>query len=774
MDKEYLLEELHSLKKENDYLKKLLTSMMHQREQQLVPLDAEKILTNRSQPQEKINLIKKIFKVRTDVYANRWETKDGKKGYATACDLEWQKPLCRKPEIKCNQCQHRKLSPFSDQVLFDHLSGKKSIGIYPMYQDETCSFLVFDFDKQNWQEDVLAFTHVCKNLNVPVSIERSRSGNGAHVWLFFHEDISAALARKLGMALLSKTLEKRHQIGIDSFDRMLPNQDTLPKGGFGNLIALPLQLLAKQKGNSVFVDETFTPFQDQWMYLSSIQKLSKQELHLFLKDFEQQPQLKVSDINQVLPKKITIRLKNGLYILKEGIPSSLFSKMISLASFRNPEFYKAQAKRMSTHGIPRIISCYDEDLQHLILPRGCLAELVKLLEESSIEIEYIDESYEGEAIQVNFNGTLTSQQEDALTELNNHSNGVLSATTGFGKTVTAAALIAKRRINTLIIVDRKQLQHQWVESLSNFLNIPSKEIGQFSGGKKKITGKIDVATMQSLNSKGEMKSFITQYGQIIVDECHHISAFSFEKVLKHIRAKYVFGLTATPIRKDGLHPIIFMQCGQIRYKVDAKTQSKVRPFTHKVFQKHTNFTSSETNIQGLYQALAIDEKRNKQLFEDVLTELEEGRSPMILTERVEHLNKLKEVFKGFVKNIIVLSGSLTKKEQKIELERLANIPDNKERLVIAIGKYIGEGFDDPRLDTLFLAMPISWKGTLQQYVGRLHRTHANKQEVRVYDYVDIKVPILKNMFGKRLVGYKLMGYVMESKEQMESEQMRLF
>jgi superfamily II DNA or RNA helicase len=775
MDKENLLKELHSLRKENEYLKNLLANMMHQREErQLVPLEADKIVTNNSHPQEKINLIKRIFKVRNDVYATRWESKNGKKGYAPTCEIEWQKPLCRKPDIKCSQCEHRSLSPLSDQVFYDHLSGKKSIGIYPMYQDETCSFLVFDFDKQNWQEDVLAFTYVCKSLNVPVSIERSRSGNGAHVWLFFYEDISAALARKLGMALLSKTLEKRHQIGIDSFDRMLPSQDTLPKGGFGNLIALPLQLQAKQKGNSVFVDETFTPFQDQWMFLSSIQKLTKKELHIILKELEQLPKLKVPESNQLLPKKITIRLKNGLYILKDGIPSSLFSKMIGLASFRNPEFYKAQSKRMSTHGIPRIISCYDEDSQHLILPRGCLTELMKLLEEQAIEIDYVDESYEGETITVTFNGKLTSQQDEALTVLHNHSIGVLSATTGFGKTVTAAALIAKRKTNTLIIVDRKQLLLQWVESLANFLNIPSKEIGQIGGGKKKITGNIDVATMQSLNSKGELKSFITQYGQIIVDECHHISAFSFEKVLKHIRAKYIYGLTATPNRKDGLHPIIFMQCGPIRFKVDAKTQSKVRPFTHKVFQKDTNFKTLATTIQEIYQALVTDEKRNKQLFEDVLTELDAGRSPMILTERVEHLTNLKELFKGFAKNIIILSGSMSKKEQLIELERLANIPENEERLVIAIGKYIGEGFDDPRLDTLFLAMPISWKGTLQQYVGRLHRIHSNKQEVRVYDYVDHKVPILKNMFDKRLAGYKLMGYVLESKEQPGGEQMRLF
>ena len=324
-------------------------------------------------------------------------------------------------------------------------------------------------------------------------------------------------------------------------------------------------------------------------------------------------------------------------------------------------------------------------------------------------------------------------------------------------------------------MNRTQLLQQWVESLSVFLAMPPKEIGQIGGGKNKVTGKIDVATIQSLNSKGEIKSFITQYGQIIVDECHHISAFSFEKVLKHVRAKYVYGLTATPIRKDGLQPIIFMQCGHIRYKTDSKTQAKIRPFAHKIIQRNTNFQSSSTKIQELYQSISNDEQRNQIIFDDVLNELENGRSPIILTERIEHLENLRNLFKGFAKNIIVLTGNMSKKERKTEMERLEKIPDNEERLVIATGKYIGEGFDDPRLDTLFLTMPIAWKGTLQQYVGRLHRIHSNKEEVRVFDYVDRHVSVLNSMFKKRLSGYKLMGYILEGKKSsIVSEQMKFF
>ncbi|MBT2729479.1 DEAD/DEAH box helicase [Bacillus sp. ISL-75] len=748
--------------------------MMHKREETVGTTIVEKIISNRSLPEEKINLFKSLFKGRMDVFAFRWESKDGRSGYTPACDLEWQKPICQKPLIKCSECKQRQLSPISYQVLFRHLSGEKTVGIYPLLQDETCFFLAFDFDKRNWAQDVLAFVNECKAVNLPAYIERSRSGNGAHIWIFFSEKISASLARKLGIQLITKTLEKRHEIGIDSFDRMFPNQDTLPRGGFGNLIALPLQLHSKNEGNSVFVDENFLPFEDQWMYLSSIQKISKQDIISVLNKLNQSHVMEPVS-NSAIPNKIKVIIKNGLYIRKKWIPSSIFSKLILLATFKNPEFYKAQSKRLSTYGMQRVISCYEEDSDHLILPRGCIEEVEKVFKEHSIELEVVSESFEGENIQGNFNGQLTAQQEEAVLELMKYENGTLAASTGFGKTVTAAALIAQRKTNTLIIVDRTQLLQQWVESLSIFLQKPFQEIGQIGGGKKIITGQIDVATIQSLNSKGELKSFITQYGQIIVDECHHISAYSFEKVLKKVRAKYVYGLTATPIRKDGLHPIIFMQCGPIRFKTDAKNQAKIRPFMHKLIPRYTNFKSSSSDIKEVYQSISNDQHRNQLLFDDVLNELDKGRSPIILTERIEHLENLRKQFKGFAKNIIVLTGKMSKKEQKSEMERLEKVSDNEERLVIATGKYIGEGFDDPRLDTLFLAMPISWKGTLQQYVGRLHRIHFNKEEVKVFDYVDEQVPILKSMFEKRIKGYKSMGYVIESnKGNINSEQMKFF
>lgn len=773
------LKEIDRLKKENIQLKKDLYKAQGRNTAYSQTSSIKKTITDFS-PKEKaaILLFMNLFRGRSDVFAQRWESKTtGKSGYSPVCENEWDKKLCRKPKIKCQDCSHRLFHTLNPQVIYEHLSGIKTVGIYPLLEDNTCYFLAVDFDKKQWQDDVCAFIETCKNLGLSYHIERSRSGEGAHIWFFFEKAISASLARKFGKILLSKTNEKRFEVEMDSYDRMFPNQDMLPEGGFGNLIALPLQKQAKMKGNSVFVDDSFQAIADQWKYISSIKKISEKNiLQIVTKFSEEEGYIKINEKvdNSNLPTEVTIELNHGIQIPKTLLPSRIVNELQKLGTFGNPEYFKAQAKRFSTHRIPRIIDCTKINDNMLILPRGLIEKVEEVFFKFKITLKIINNQFVGESINAKFYGQLTTQQADAVTSMVKYDNGIIAADTGFGKTVTAAALISRNKTNTLIIVHRTQLVEQWKERLSTFLNIPVKEIGQIGGGKNKPSYNIDISTIQSLNHNGLIKSDIHHYGQIIVDECHHISAVSFEKVLKSVRAKKVFGLTATPIRKDGMHPIIFMQCGPIRYKTNNRQQANIRPFKQTLVKRETSVKTNETDIQAIYSLLSTNKERNDMIFNDVLQALEEKRSPIVLTERLDHVNELHELFKGFAKNIITLSGAMKKKERHQQIEKLMNLPDSEERLLIATGKFIGEGFDDSRLDTLFLTMPISWKGTLQQYVGRLHRDHRDKDEVKVFDYVDSNVDVLQKMFEKRLKGYKNIGYSLYDQNKKKSQQIQLF
>ncbi len=452
-----------------------------------------------------------------------------------------------------------------------------------------------------------------------------------------------------------------------------------------------------------------------------------------------------------------------VYVEKKGCPDVMLNRLKRLAAFQNPEFYRAQAMRLSTFDKPRIISCSEDFPKHIGLPRGCLDEVITFLEDNRVKADVADERFTGSLIDIAFQGELRASQEEAANAILQHDIGILSAATAFGKTVVAAWLIAKRGVNTLVLVHRRHLMDQWHERLNMFLKSDDDKaaIGRIGGGKDRSTGIIDIGIIQSLNRKGTVKDMVAGYGQIIVDECHHISAFSFEQVLKEAKASYVVGLTATPQRKDGHHPIIVMQCGPVRYRVDARKQAALRPFEHIVVPRVTSFripNTEKAGIQDIYAALAQDERRNEMIFDDLLKTLTEGRSPLILTERADHVEKLAGMLKNFVKNIIVLKGGMGKKQRKEAAERLSEIRGDEERVIIATGRYIGEGFDDARLDTLFLAMPISWRGTLQQYAGRLHRYNEGKNVVQIYDYVDKEVPVLDRMYEKRIRGYRAMGY----------------
>ncbi len=535
---------------------------------------------------DKIALFRRLFQGRTDVYPIRWESKKtGKSGYAPACANEWRPGICDKPRIKCSDCGNRLLKPLTDTVIYDHLAGNHTIGVYSLLTDDTCHFLAVDFDEADWRADALAFAQSCRELGVPVALEISRSGNGAHAWIFFVSSVLARDARRLGTAIISHTCTRTRQLRLTSYDRLFPNQDVMPKGGFGNLIALPLQKKPREQGCSVFVDDAFRPYLDQWAFLASIQPmdfeamdaailLATGRLHpldvTFITEEEhkepwKQATLASNKLSGKMPKSLRVTLANLVYFEKAKLPQALANRLIRLAAFQNPEFYKAQAMRLPIWDKPRVIGCAENYSKHIALPRGCLEAAQELLRENGIRCNLIDERTDGEPLGVQFVGTLRQDQEAAVAELLKHDTGILCALTAFGKTVAAAAMIARRGVNTLILVHRTELLKQWQERLQTFLGVGKETVGTIGGGKNKLTGKIDIAVMQSLTRKGEVNVLIENYGQIIVDECHHLSAFSFEGILKRAKAKYVLGLTATPVRRDGHQPIIFMQCGPIRH-----------------------------------------------------------------------------------------------------------------------------------------------------------------------------------------------------------------
>ena len=782
-----LRSENRRLQKENEDFRRKLGPAARKASSVVDTASQVPVVTNESGVDKKIRLFRSLFRGRDDVYPLRWKNRQGRAGYSPACGNEWHKTLCGKPKVKCGACKNSQFLPVTDQVIHDHLIGKHTIGVYPILSDGSCWFLAIDFDKSTWRDDVGVFHESCRHFDIPAYVERSRSGEGAHVWIFFSHSMPAALARKLGTLILTHATDQRPGIGLESYDRFFPSQDTLPKGGFGNLIALPLQKLPREQGNSEFLDEALQPIGDQWAHLASIKRVTQGRLESLIKDCGPGDSLlgvqRVSTLDEALedpwtqpdpsiepeprisgdmPESINLTLSNGLYIEKDGLPPALQNRLIRLAAFQNPEFYRAQAMRMSTYGKPRLISCADDFSGRIALPRGCCCPAISLLEAHGISVNFEDNRIDGTAIDVEFQGQLRPDQELAAKAVLENDTGLLCAPTAFGKTVVAAAIIARRRRNTLILVHRRHLMDQWRERLAVFLDIPIKQIGQIGAGRREQSKGIDVAVIQSLNRKGEVDNMVGDYGHVIVDEAHHLSAFSFETVLKRVIAKYILGLTATPVRKDGHHPIILMQCGPIRHRVTMRQQREADNVNYRLIPRATNFRNAdedaEIGIQALYGKLAVSDQRNAQIFDDILQALEAGRSPLVLTERIGHLELLSEQLRPFAKNIIVLRGGRSRNKNAEALEKLASIPQNEERLIIATGRYIGEGFDDARLDTLFLTMPISWKGTLQQYVGRIHRQYQGKEEARVYDYVDQNVTVLRRMYERRLKGYKAMGY----------------
>lgn len=770
------------------------------------------LVTTASTSADKLVLFRSLFKGRDDVHAQGYKKREGGIGYSPVCLNRWDRAACPKfsnRKAKCGDCKQRQFKALDDKALIDHFQGRDPrfrdvIGIYPLDEDCNTSLLAIDLDKCDWKKATAALRQAASELGVVPCIERSRSGNGAHAWFFFSEPISGKLARDFGSLLLTKAAALTKEVSFESYDRMFPTQDTLPKGGLGNLIALPLQGAAMKNGNSLFVDESFTPYPDQWRFLSQVAKLdasfveriiesSTEDVLGALAQNDEAPKhpwertqlatLSASDF----PGKLEIVDAGTLYIPSDHLSPAAANRIRRLAAFANPEFYRAQAMHQSVYGKPRIINLGEERDGFIMLPRGCKDGLLTLLENAGAEHAIKDERAYGRPIDMSFAGTLRPAQQKAVESMLAHDNGMLSAPTGFGKTVAAAAIISEVKLPTLVIVPSTTLMAQWSDKLAQFLDIrvkleplltpsgkPSKKkrplIGQIGGGKRKPSGIIDIATFQSLTEKdpqtGEPRArdIVGDYGLVICDECHHAAAPKLELILKAAKARCVYGLSATPQRSDGLNAALAMLCGPIRFKGDPKAQMREQGMKRLLLPRFTGMRFPKIELGSSFNQvideLCASEARNELIVREVTEAVGNGRAPLVLSKRKGHAQTLCGLLEraGCSARLLVGGGTLKQRREKLE-EALRELEvEGTSPVFVATDSYLGEGFDASRLDALFLATPVSWDGRVTQQAGRLHRTHEGKNDVVIYDYVDASVPALDRMHKKRLRTYAKLGY----------------
>ena len=741
-----------------------------------------------STPEERLALFVRLFRCREDVFPKMWENqKKGTRGYSPACASEWVRCICDKPRIKCSACLNRAFMPFDETIARSHLEGTFTVGSYTIREDDSCTFLAADFDKERWGVDALTYKAAARDMGVEAYIERSRSGSGGHIWIFFQEPIKARLARQLGTLILTHAMDRRHHIGFDSYDRFFPSQDTMPSGGFGNLIALPLQRIPRRAGNSVFVDDDLVPYPDQWEFLSCVRLLSTEDVAAVLRDNTPAPRRKSDQadadiidaeasidmaeekIRGTYSGAISFRYSRHLEIGIRGLPSGLISAFKRAATFANPKFFELQRMRFSTWNTPRYVCSAElsDNSEAMILPRGLLSRCMHLAELAGASVDFEDLRAATKHVPIRFTGNLLPVQKAALRALASQESGVLVAPPGSGKTVIACALIAKRKLPTLVLVHRKQLADQWKEQLLQFTDLGKGQIGTFDAKETKRKGVVDVGMLQTLARDHDPDRLLDGYGHIVIDECHHVPAVSFESVLKRIEARHFLGLTATPYRKDGLEKIITMQCGPVLHTMEeTKAQSQI---SRQVLVRETGFrmgpeASAQPALHEIWQALVTDAERLRLVASDVIAALEEERFPLVLSDRKDHLELLLAEVTAASKHAagFLFTSDIGKRQRNRMMDEIMAMRERGEfPFLLSTGSLIGEGFDLPELCTLVLAMPLSFKGRLVQYAGRLHRESAGKQDVRIYDYVDANLGLCITMFRKRMTTYRKMGYTVE-------------
>ena len=750
---------------------------------------------------------------RKDVYDLRYTNpKTGKNGYYSQCFNRWDRGchIQKKDGVRCKDCELRAYKPVTLPLIKAHMNGTDPNGndvvaIYPMLENNLCQLLVFDFDNHakgaeqedyaniddGWKEEINALRHICKNLDVDAVVERSRSGRGAHLWIFFKEMVPARLARRFGFALLEKGAESVNLKSFKYYDRMIPTQDALPEGGLGNVIALPLQGMALKSGNSAFIDENWNAYEDQLNVLAGTRRLTRQGIEDYLSlwystgsisedNGTDAPWDKNSEIEAGSVKGVVrIVLADRIYIDSTGMSNKTKRQLRRMATFSNKQYFQNQAMDMPNYDESRFIYLGSDEGKYIVLPRGLREEILKKFDNAGISYKIEDKRTKGQELNISFRGELRESQIPAVETMLENETGILHAATAFGKTVVCCDMIARRGISTLILVDRADLMNQWIKRLKEFLDIDEELpeyqtktgrtrkrkslIGNLQGAHDTLTGIVDVAMIRSLKKKDGFHPKLKEYAQVYFDECHHAASDSAIEVLQEINAKYVYGVTATPKRGDGKEKINEFLLGPIRYRFTAKDRAEEQNINHLVYPRFTrtvkpHHLSKTPYGNDAYELIRNNDVRDEQIIRDVADCVQAGRTPVVLTKYVDHAKKLSERLKTYADRLILLTGANGTKARRAQVEELNKVDNSDSLILVGTGSLLGEGFDFPRLDTLFMATPVSGENVVEQYVGRLNRDYDGKENVIVYDYVDSHIPKFDKMYSARMKAYKKIGY----------------